>query len=117
MWLLVEWLAPERILTVWVLVVGFLFWFSLGTMSPYVARGIPEMFLWTDIINLVAVEVFNEMPTYYWAHGWTVSLLFMVTGLRKNLIVLGCSFTVWLITLWLFGPSLVFSSANIGFND
>jgi hypothetical protein len=74
MWWLVHYAFPERYLDVWVLLIGLLFWLGLCTLNVWFWQQITGMILWTDILNMVLINIFDANPVW-WAYGWTVSMI------------------------------------------
>jgi hypothetical protein len=117
MWYLIQWITPEHALEVWVLVVPFILWtgfyvWCFGTNNDHIPilyiRHVLGIFIWTDVLNMFAVEVFNQTPTFWWAHGWTMAFIPVLNWWRFMIPIYGA-------TLMLFGPSLVFLS-GVGFS-
>jgi hypothetical protein len=116
MWLIVQWISPDRPLDLWILALPMVGWAAFyswcfgndNRIPMWWARQIPGTLMWTDILNLVTVDVFNSLPIWWWAHGWTISMLPFIGRFTWTL-------PIWIIVLWLFGPTLVFTS-GVGFN-
>lgn len=102
MWIIIQWMVPNHTLQFWYFIVAILGWVTFLTLgsAPWFTRQIPGMFLWTDILNMVAVGLFNDLPTFWWAHGWTISMLPIIGRFWITL-------AVWLVTLLIFGPTLI----------
>jgi hypothetical protein len=106
MWWVMQNIFPRNAIDAWVLVLGAWFWIAAITLHPYAIRQIPGTIIWTDILNMVTVDLFNGLPIWWWAHGWTITLLpwfgwFWVT------------WVIWIVCLIFFGPSLFAIGLNI----
>ena len=99
MWLLIQKVFPNNALDAWVLVMGFWFWVAAVSWKEYAIRQFPSTLFWTDVLNMITVDLFNGLPTWWWAHGWTIALLPWIGKLWV-------SFLVWIVTVMLFGPTL-----------
>jgi hypothetical protein len=106
MWWIIQELFPNTAIDAWVLVGGALFWIGAITWHPYICRQIPGFILWTDILNMITVGMFNSLPTWWWAHGWTIALLPWIGRFWVTV-------TLWVATLIMFGPTLFDVGLNI----
>lgn len=99
MWWIVQNLAPYGARDAWVLVIPVLFIAWVTSFKWWFGRQIPGMALWTDVLNMITVDMFNDLPTWWWAHGWTIAMLPYIGKTWVTVLV-------WSITVLFFGPSL-----------